>query len=134
MATIWSSSGDADLLRRRVAHDVGDHQVTRIGDRVARVALVVRCLDLDTNAGELAGQAAERSGVLLLGQILAERVAKGREQAADRALDEKVRVDRSLADIVLSDVVVRVPERPEQVLVGGGSPGSRAGETAEREA
>ena len=95
MATICVVFSEPDLLRRRVAHDVGDHQVTRVRDRVARVALVVRCLDLDTDARELAGQAAQRGGVLLLGQILAERVAEGREQAADRALDEQVRVDGS---------------------------------------
>ena len=68
--------------------------------------------------------------VLLLGQVLAERVAKGREQATNGALDEKMRVDGCFADIVLGDVVVRVPEWPEEVLVGRRGTRCRAGETA----
>ena len=97
------------------------------------VALVVLRGHLDADAGELA--ATGRSSVLavlLLGQVLRERIVEGVEQAADRALDEEMLVD--LADVVLGDVVVRVPERPEQVLVVLGRARRGAGQAAQREA
>ena len=124
----------AGLLRGRVAHDVGDRQQARVGHRVARVARRVLGRDLNAHAGELARQATQGLGVLLLGQVLRERVAQGREQPADGALDERVLVDRRLAHVVLGDVVVRVPERAEEILVVCRGARRGAGEPTQGEA
>ena len=45
----------ADFLRRRVADDMRNHEMARVGDRVAGVALIVSRLDLHAHARELAG-------------------------------------------------------------------------------
>ena len=64
--------------------------------------------------------------VLLRREVLAVRVAEGREHALDRALDRRLLVDLA-AGVALGDGPIRIPERLERLgLTGRGAEGGRS--------
>ena len=104
----------AGAQRGRVANDLEYRQAACLRDGLAEVALGVLRVELRTYALELPADAGQARLVLLLRHVRRERIAERREQALDRALDKDVLV--LVADVVLGDVVVGVPEGLEERL------------------
>ena len=112
-----SPGSQAGLLGRRAGDRRDDDQPAIRPERRAALGPVGGLRrDLRADALELAADPLQGVAVLVRGQVRGVRVAERLDHPADGALDDRLAVDLA-AGVAVGDRVVRVPERPEGVVL-----------------
>src|SRR6185503_5145753 len=109
-------------IDRRDDHEVA---VGPVGSAVAGAAGHVHRADLRADALERAGDAVERALEVLRAQVRRVGIPDRLDHASDRALDERLALDR-LERVALRDRVVHAPERLPGLRLGDGAAGAPA--------